>query len=80
MEDKKHDAVTVLGVPEPAFRQAWIHILSRAMLKSGKGFRVDSPNRKPRKGASQWHGERRADKTEKTKLERSLAQVRTVAR
>jgi hypothetical protein len=66
---------TVLGQPERLFAQAWVVILSRAMLKSGKGFRMDSPNRKPKKGASGWHGERRADKLEtgrRTKLERRL--------
>lgn len=59
-------------VTEEQFRAAWISILSRAMLKSGKGFRVDSPNRKPRPGATQWHGERRSDKPGTTKLERRL--------
>lgn len=59
-------------VTEEQFRPAWISILSRAMLTSGKGFRVDSPNRKPRPGASGWHGERRADKPGTTKLERRL--------
>lgn len=63
---------TVMGFPEPKFRVAWISILSQAMLKSGRGFRVDSPNRKPRPGAAQWHGERRADKEGTSKLSRRL--------
>lgn len=53
---------TVGGHPEPQFRAAWIHMLSRAMLTTGRGFRMDSPNRKPPKGASKWRGERRPDK------------------
>lgn len=71
---------TVMGLPEPKFRQAWITILSQTMLRTGKGFRVDSPNRKPPAGAAQWRGERRADKPGTSKLSRRLAQVRTVAR
>lgn len=63
---------TVLGQPERLFRQAWITLLSRAMVMSGKGFRLDSPNRKPSKGVSGWHGERRADKVGTTKLQRRL--------
>lgn len=66
---------TVLGQPERLFSQAWITILSRAMLKSGKGFRMDSPKRTPPKGADHYRGERRADKLEtgrRTKLERRL--------
>ena len=63
---------TVFGQPEPVFRKAWIHILSRAMLQSGKGFRMDSPRRVPPKGASGWRGERRADKVGTTKLSRRL--------
>ena len=59
-------------VTEEQFRQAWISLLSRAMLTSGKGFRVDSPNRRPRPGAAQWHGERRADKVGMSKLSRRL--------
>lgn len=63
-------------ITEEQFRAAWIHMLSRAMLKSGKGFRVDSPHRKPRPGASRWHGERRADKVGTTKLSRALMGAR----
>lgn len=55
---------TVLGQPEPLFRKAWIHILSRAMLKSGKGFRLD-PIRRTR-------DDRRPDKIGTTKLSRRL--------
>jgi hypothetical protein len=63
---------TVMGFPEPAFRTAWIAILSRAMLKSGKGFRTDTPNHRPPQGAAQWRGERRSDKEGTTKLQRRL--------
>lgn len=66
---------TVLEQPEPVFRRGWIQLLSGAMLISGKGFRVDSPNRKPKKGVSRWHGERRADKVGTTKLSRRLLKV-----
>jgi hypothetical protein len=63
---------TVMGQPEALFRQAWISTLSEAMLKTGKGFRMDSPKRSPKKGAAGWRGERRADKAETSKLERRL--------
>lgn len=67
-------------ITEEQFRQAWISLLSRAMLVSGKGFRVDTPKRRQPQGAAEWRGERRADKPGTTKLQRRLAQVRTVAR
>lgn len=57
---------------EAEFRKIWIHILSLAMVKTGKGFRMDSPHRKPRPGAARWYGERRADKVGTTKLSRYL--------
>ena len=63
---------TVLGYPERAFRTAWIAILSRAMLQSGRGFRVDTPKRRQPAGAAQWRGERRGDKVGTSKLERRL--------
>lgn len=65
----------VMGMPESKFRQMWVQMLSAAMLKTGKGFRMDSPKRKPPKGASGWQGERRADKQGvfgSTKLARRL--------
>jgi hypothetical protein len=57
---------------EREFCQTWISLLSGAMLKTGKGFRMDSPRRVPPRGASQWRGERRADKVGTTKLSRRL--------
>lgn len=61
---------------EKLFRQWWIQMLSAAMLKSGKGFRLDSPKRRQPAGASHWRGERRADKVGTTKAGRALmAQV-----
>jgi hypothetical protein len=57
---------------ELQFRQAWISMLSMAMIRTGKGFRLDSPKRNPPKGASRWRGERRADKIGTTKLSRQL--------
>lgn len=66
---------TVMGMPESKFRQMWITMLSGAMLKTGKGFRMDSPKRKPPKGAAQFRGERRKDKQGifgSTKLARRL--------
>lgn len=63
---------TVMGRSEAEFRQAWIHMLSAAMMRTGNGFRMDSPKRNAKKGASGWHGERRADKIGTTKLERRL--------
>lgn len=70
----------VRTITERQFCAAWVQTLSRAMLISGKGFRLDSPNRKPRPGASRWHGERRADKPGTTKLSRQLARQATVGR
>jgi hypothetical protein len=63
---------TVFGFPERTFRAAWITILSQTMLRTGKGFRVDSPGRRPPQGAAEWRGERRADKVGTTKLSRRL--------
>jgi hypothetical protein len=66
---------TVMGMTERQFCEMWVVTLSMAMLKTGKGFRVNSPNRRPSKGASGWHGERRADKQGvlgSTKLARRL--------
>lgn len=60
---------------EAQFRKIWIHILSMAMLKTGKGFRMDSPKRRPPQGASRWRGERRSDKVGTTKLSRQLLEV-----
>ena len=60
---------------ETEFRKIWIHILSMAMLKTGKGFRMDSPKRRQPKGASKWRGERRSDKVGTTKLSRQLLEV-----
>jgi hypothetical protein len=57
---------------EKRLRQIWIHTLSAAMLKSGKGFRMDSPKRRPPQGGARWRGERRADKVGTTKLSRRL--------
>lgn len=63
---------TVFGQSERLFRQVWISTLAATMLKSGKGFRMDSPCRRQPKGAAKWRGERRADKVGTTKLERRL--------
>ena len=71
---------TVMGIPERQFRTMWVSMLSQAMLKTGKGFRMDSPKRTPPRGAAQWRGERRADKAGTTKLSRVLALQRSVAR
>ena len=60
---------------EKLFRQMWIHTLSMAMMKTGKGFRMDSPNRRQPKGAAKWRGERRDDKVGTTKLSRQLLEV-----
>lgn len=57
---------------ERDFARAWVTILSRAMLLSGKGFRMDSPKRRPPQGASRWRGERRADKVGMSKTARGL--------
>ena len=65
---------TVAGMPERKFCQVWISMLSGAMLRTGKGFRMDSPNRRPPQGASRWRGERRADKVGTTKLSRALTE------
>jgi hypothetical protein len=59
-------------ITERQFCQLWISTLSQAMLRSGRGFRVDTPKRRQPKGAAKWRGERRADKVGTTKLERSL--------
>jgi hypothetical protein len=67
-------------VPEEQFRQAWIALLSRAMLMTGKGFRVDTPKRRQPKGAAKFRGERRADKVGTTKLSRRLALTQGVSR
>jgi hypothetical protein len=71
---------TVFGFPERTFRTAWITILSQTMLRTGKGFRVDTPKRRQPAGASHWRGERRADKPGTTKLSRQLARQATVGR
>jgi hypothetical protein len=63
-------------ISEREFCQAWVTLLSHTMLKTGKGFRVDSPLRRPSKGASHWRGERRADKEHTTKLSRRLEGMR----
>jgi hypothetical protein len=63
---------TVMDLPEPVFRKFWISMLSGAMLKTGKGFRMDSPRRVPPKGAAKYRGERRSDKPGTTKLSRAL--------
>jgi hypothetical protein len=62
----------VNGMPEQTFRRIWIALLSGAMLRTGRGFRVDTPNRRPPAGAAGWCGERRADKQGTTKLSRRL--------
>jgi hypothetical protein len=54
---------TVFGFPEPTFRQAWITILSQTMLRTGKGFRVDTPKRRQPAGASHWGHRIRDPKT-----------------
>lgn len=63
---------TIKTITERQFCEMWIHLLSTAMLRSGKGFRLDSPRRQPRKGAARWYGERRADKNGSTKVSRAL--------
>lgn len=62
------------SITERQFCQLWVHTLSAAMLRSGKGFRLDSPKRNPRPGAARWRGERREDKPGTTKLSRRLLQ------
>lgn len=57
---------------EDIFNRWWVRTISAAMLKSGKGFRLDSPRRTPRPGAARWYGERRADKPGTSKLSRAL--------
>jgi hypothetical protein len=59
-------------ITERQFCQLWISTLSQAMLRSGRGFRMDTPKRRQPKGAAKWRGERRADKVGTTKLERAL--------
>ena len=63
---------TVAGMPEQKFRTIWISMLSAAMLKTGRGFRVDPAKRRQPAGAAMWRGERRADKVGTTKLSRGL--------
>ena len=63
---------TVAGMPERKFCQVWISMLSGAMLKTGRGFRVDPVTRRQPAGAAMWRGERRADKVGTTKLSRAL--------
>lgn len=65
---------TVNNIPEPTFRRILISMLSGAMLRTGRGFRLDSPKRAPRAGAAKFYGERRPDKVGTTKLSRRLAQ------
>jgi hypothetical protein len=62
----------VHGMPEPVFRRFWISMIAGAMLKSGKGFRMDSPRRVPPKGAAKYRGERRSDKPGTSKVSRAL--------
>lgn len=66
---------TVMGMPEPRFREGWIAMLWHAMARTGEGYRRQSMRRIPPAGASHWRGERRADKLAsggRTKLERRL--------
>ena len=70
----------VMGIPESKFRVIWIQMLSQAMLRTKKGFRMDSPRRTPPKGASMFRGERRKDKVGTTKVQRALALQRSIAR
>jgi hypothetical protein len=62
------------SITERQFCAMWIHTLSAAMLKSGRGFRMDSPKRRPPAGASHYRGDRREDKPGTTKLSRRLLQ------
>lgn len=66
---------TVMDIPEREFRMAWIAMLSQAMLRSGRGFRVDTPKRRQPKGAAMWRGARRADKVGTSKTQRALQAV-----
>lgn len=64
---------TVLGMPEPAFREIWLSKLWQAMAKTGRGYRRFTTKNQPPAGASRWRGERRADKPGTSKVSRTLA-------
>lgn len=60
---------TVLGVPEPEYRRAWVSMLWMAMLKRGKGYRRSSLKRTGRPefipGEWNWKVDRRGDKPQR---------------
>lgn len=61
---------TVLGVPEPVFRQQWIQMLWRAMSASKRGMRTPS---------MRWSGRgkhRRTDKLEENRPPKWLRRLR----
>lgn len=65
---------TVMGLSESSFRAVWISKLWQAMVKTGKGYRQYTVKNRQPTGASQWRGERRADKAGTTKTSRFLEQ------